>query len=56
MKNTNTLKENIQWLLEQYKKELALENQKDIDKQNLDIIESYNNIIIELEYALKISK
>ena len=56
MENTNTLKQNIQWLLEQYKKELKIEEEQDILKQNLDVINSYKNIIIELEYALKISK
>lgn len=56
MNNNKTLKENITWLLQQYKKELEIENKKDIDNQNFDIINDYENIIIELEYALKISK
>lgn len=56
MEKNNTLKENITWLLEQYKKELKIEESQDIDDQNLDIINDYKNIIIELEYALKISK
>lgn len=56
MKKTNTLKENIQWLIEQYKKELQLEEQKDILEQNLDILDAYKNIIIELEYALELDK
>lgn len=56
MEKGKTLKENISWLLQQYKKELELEEEKDIDEQNLDIIESYKNVIIELEYALSISK
>ena len=56
MKNGETLKNNIIWLLNQYKKELALEEQQDIENQNLDIINDYKNVIIELEYALKISK
>lgn len=56
MKRTNTLKENIEFLLQQYKKELALEEAKDIDKQNLDIITDYQNYIIELEYALELDK
>ena len=51
----DTLKNNIIWLLNQYKKELEEEEKKDIDEQNLDNITSYQNIIIELEYALKIS-
>lgn len=56
MEKNKTLKENIQWLLEQYKKELTIENQKDIVEQDLEILNFYENIIIELEYALKISK
>ena len=56
MERTNTLKQNIEWLLEQYKKELTLEEAKDIDSQNLDIINDFKNIIIELEFALEISK
>ena len=56
MKKENTLRGNIEWLLEQYKKELALEEQKDILDQNLDIINDYKNIIIELEYALELDK
>lgn len=56
MERGKTLKENISWLLQQYKKELKIEEEQDIDEQNLDIIESYKNIIVELEYALNISK
>jgi len=56
MERTKTLRQNIEWLLEQYKKELELEENQDILKQNLDIINDYKNIIIELEFALKISK
>lgn len=56
MEKKNTLKENIQWLVEQYKKELQLEEQKDILKQNLDLVDAYKNIIIELEYALELDK
>jgi len=51
----DTLKNNIIWLLNQYKKELEEEQKKDILEQNLDIITSYQNIIIELEFALDIS-
>lgn len=51
----DTLKNNIKWLLERYKFELELEEQKDISLQNLDIINDYKNIIIELEFALDIS-
>jgi hypothetical protein len=56
MERGKTLKENISWLLQQYKKELKIEEEQDIEEQNFDIIESYKNIIIELEYALSISK
>ena len=56
MEKDKTLRENITWLLEQYKKELELEEQKDIDEQNFDIIDSYENYIVELKFALKISK
>ena len=51
----DTLKNNIKWLLEKYKFELELEEQKDISLQNLDIINDYKNIIIELEFVLDIS-
>lgn len=56
MKRENNIYENIEWLLSQYKKELEIEESKDIDEQNFDIIESYKNIIVELEFALRISK
>ena len=55
MKNGETLRENIYWLLSQYKKELEIEKQKDVLEQELEIINCYENIIIELEYALKVS-
>lgn len=51
-----TLKENIQQLIRLYKVALEEEEQKDIDEQNLERQEGYNNIIIELEYALEVSK
>lgn len=51
-----TLKENIQQLIKLYKEELEEEEQKDIDEQNLERQEGYKNIIIELEYALEVSK
>lgn len=61
MKKEWTLKENLTWLLEQYKKELEQakkENSKDCeygyDKDQF--IWDVENIIIELEHALKISK
>lgn len=56
MEKNKTLKENINWLLNRYRMELTLEEEKDIDDQDLYVIETYTNIIIELEYALKISK
>lgn len=56
MLKDNTLKQNIEWLLNQYKKELDIEEQKDILYQDLEAIEFYKNIIIELEYALRISR
>ena len=56
MEKGKTLKENISWLLQQYKKELKYEEEKDIEEQNFEIIDGYKNIIIELEYALEISK
>lgn len=56
MYKEKTLKENIEFLLNQYKKELDIENKKDILEQDLEAITFYENIIIELEYALKISR
>lgn len=56
MEKEKTLKENIVWLLNQYKKELEIEESQDILEQNLDIVNDYKNIICELEFALKISK
>ena len=56
MKKEWTLKENITWLLEQYKKSLQEEKAKKDDEQNIEMIWDYENIIIELEFALKISK
>ena len=56
MEKEKILKENIVWLLNQYKKELEIEESQDILDQNLDIVNDYKNIICELEFALKISK
>ena len=53
MKNNETLRENIKWLIAQYKKELEIE--KNDKEPNYDIINDFENIIIELEYALKVS-
>lgn len=55
MKSDKTLKENITWLLEQYKKELEIEKRNE-KENNYMIIVGYENIIMELEFALKISK
>lgn len=54
MEKGKTLKENIQKLIWLYK--VALEEEEQKDEQNLERQESYKNIIIELEYALDISK
>lgn len=56
MKKGATYKENIEWLLNQYKKELEAEESQDILEQNLDTINDFKNIIIELEYLLEISR
>lgn len=56
MERDKTLKENLEWLIRQYQKELDIEENKNIEEQDLDTIEHYKNIIIELEYAIKISK
>ena len=62
MEKSKTLKENLQWLLDYYKREL--EDAKK-DTKNNDCIYGYSkdqfiidaeNIVIELEHALKISK
>lgn len=54
MNKNNTLEENIIWILEQYAKELNIEKQK--DEPNFDVINDYENIIIELNFALEFSK
>lgn len=54
MENNKTLRENIEWLLNQYKKELEYE--KNEKEPNDDIINDYENVITELEFALKVSK
>lgn len=54
MDKNNTLRENIMFLLDQYEKELKIEKNK--SDQNYDIIECFENIVIELEFALKISR
>ena len=54
MKKEKTLKENIQWLIDQYKKELEIENSREV--KDYVVILNYENIIYELEFALQISK
>lgn len=59
-----SLRKNIEFLLEQYVKEVNLIN-KELEKENLDLeereeleirLEDFNNIIEELEFALEISE
>ena len=63
MKKENTIKQNVEWLLEQYKKEL--EEAKNDNKQDNDCEYGYNkdqfindaeNIVIELQYLLDLAK
>lgn len=54
MKANVSLRDNITWLLNQYRKELKIE--KASEDANNDIINDFENIIIELEFALKVSK
>lgn len=61
MYKEQTLKENISWLLERYKQELeharkeeTNSNEYGYDKEQFII--DVENIITELEYALKISR
>lgn len=63
MEKGKTLEENIKWLLDQYKKELAEANDnvgKDKDCEYGYSVDQFiwdaENVIIELEHALKISK
>lgn len=63
MKKENTIKQNVEWLLEQYKKEL--EDAKNDNKQDNDCEYGYSkdqfindaeNIVIELQYLLDLAK
>jgi len=54
METWKTLRENIEWLLEQYKKELELEKQK--EQPDDDWIWNVENYILELQTALRLSK
>lgn len=60
MEKGKTIRENVEWLLNQYKKELEITKQKDQESLECEdvsqIIWDYENIITELEYLLKISK
>ena len=56
MKNDKTLRENIEWLIEAYKKELEEEKNKQQEEQDYMAIVNFENIIMELEFALGISK
>ena len=54
MTKEKTLEENIRWLLECYI--IALREEINKEEPNEDVINDYDNIIIELRYALNISK
>lgn len=61
MKKENTIRENVEWLLEQYKKDL--EHLKNNNVKDCEVgysveqaIWDDENIIIELETILKLSK
>lgn len=54
MKKDKTLRENIIWLLTRYELEKGLEERK--ENPNYEIIEMYNNYIMELKFALDFSK
>lgn len=57
MKRENTIKQNVEFLLEQYKLDLEYlknQNQKDFDATNLDqAIWDDENVIMELETILE---
>ena len=54
MQKEKTLRENIIWLLTRYEFEKQLEERK--EKPNYEIIEMYDNYILELKFALDFSK
>ena len=56
MKKENTLKENLEFLIKAYERELEEERKKDLMDQDEGKIEDYENIIYELKFAIKISK
>lgn len=55
MKNGATFKENIEFLISMYKRELKFAEEGK-EKLSLELEEAYENIIIELETILKLSK
>ena len=60
MNSNNTLRENIEFLLKAYKRELEdIKKDDNYDEINGDkdtVIWDIENVIIELEFALKVSK
>ena len=54
MKNGASYKDNIEFLLSMYKRELELLQEE--DERNWHLENAYENIIIELETILKLSK
>ena len=59
MSSYQTLEENIKWLLDRYKKEVKEvkqdDNWEDINGDKDTVINDMENVIIELEWALKLS-
>lgn len=55
MKAGATFKENIEFLLSMYKRELEM-NKNDIQELPMELVEAYENITIELETLLELSK
>lgn len=55
MEKGATYEENIKFLISMYKKEIKMDDE-DIQELPLELREAYENIIIELEAILKLSK
>lgn len=59
MSSYQTLEENVNWLLDRYKQELEEvkkdDNYDDINGDKDTVINDMENVIIELEYLLKLS-
>ena len=55
MKRENTIKENVEFLLSMYKRELEYAKKHE-EEYSYDIIECYENSIIELQAILDLSK